>query len=159
MSLPIMLMGMDQIERWRADPDEYWEAHPEPSDAQLDELAATWIRYQSVDRPDVDDADPDWWACEVVMDLYGERPDIEWRLVRALCARVDPSDELTVTAIGAGPLEDFVRHQGERALDLIEPVADTDPVLLDALECVWGWDEPWRSRLNAYLEARGRGTR
>jgi Family of unknown function (DUF6869) len=145
------VVAMDEID--------YWAAHPDPSEAQLAELADAWVRYESVERSDVDDEDPDRWACDAVLDLDGTRPDLEWRVIRCLCAAADPSSWPTVSSIGAGPLEDFLRRQGASALDLVEPSADADPVLLDALECVWGWDEPFRPRLESYLAARGRTTR
>jgi hypothetical protein len=113
---------------------DYWEAHPEPSDVELAELAEAWVRYQSAEGVDADrEDDADWWACQAVISVDPARPDLEWRVLRCLCEAADPPSEKTVGSIGAGPLEDFLWNQGADALDLIEPAADSDPVLLDAL--------------------------
>jgi uncharacterized protein DUF6869 len=136
--------------------DDFWEMHPEPSDEDIADVCHAWVRYYAVEHVGVDDEDQDWWACEAVMDLDGTHPDLEWRVIRCLCATADPADELVLCNIGGGPLEDFLARQGPSAMDLVEPVADRDPVLLEALEGVWRWDEPFRPRLDRYLVERGR---
>ena len=76
-------------------------------------------------------------------------------MIRCLCSLVDPADASTVGMIGVGPLEGFIRREGDRAMDLIEPAVADDPVLLDALRAVWAWHEPVRPRVDRYLVEHG----
>jgi hypothetical protein len=110
-------------------------------------------RYQ--DRPPQADDDPDWWAAEAMMDAANSRVELQWRLVRCLSALVDLDDLKSVLAIGAGPLEELVRRGGDSAMDLIEPAAREDRILLTALAGVWTSDDPMRRRIDGYLGEQG----
>lgn len=152
--------------------DDYWEDKPTPSDRQITEVARAWVGYQGrrdVDgAPAVDETDPDWWAAEAVMDADGpDRRDLQWRLIRALCALADPGDRHVIIMIGAGPLEDFIQcsadegptreDRSDEAMDLVEAAVATDPVLLAALGAVWG--DYSRQRIDRILAAHGQKQR
>ncbi len=74
-----------------------------------------------------------------------------------MCSVVDPGDEHVVEMIGVGPIEDALGIDGGGAMNLIEPAAAANPVLLTALESVWLWEAPVRPRIDALLERHGRG--
>jgi hypothetical protein len=141
------------------DDSDYWEHRTDPSDEELAEVCSAWISYQrrthGIPQP-VEDG-PDWWAVEAVMDsdFDPDRRMIRWRLIRCLCSIVDPDDESTIEMIGAAPLETMIVDEGERAMDLIEPAADEDPILLEALTSVWCFDNPVRPRIDRYLASQG----
>ncbi len=141
------------------DDREYWREHPNPSDQEVDEVCDTWLKYQSQTRDleGVDDQHPDWWAVMTVEELDGEPLQFRWRVIRRLCERAEGGDEHAIGMIGCGPVETLLFEKGEEAMDLIEPTADEVPALLAALESVWGWDDPYRPRLDRYLAAKGRG--
>lgn len=80
-----------------------------------------------------------------------------WRVISCLCNVVDADDAHVVEMIGVSPVEDAFFDYGEEAMDLIEPAAERDPVLLAALESVRCWDTPIRLRLDALLQRHGRG--
>jgi hypothetical protein len=133
---------------------DYWDEHP-TSDEQIKVVCRAWLSYQREERegdePDVDD--PHWWAVEAAMDAESDR-ELLWRIIRCLCALAEPND-LAVEMIGPGPLETMIFSEGERAMDLIEPAADEDPVLLRALTHVWAFSERVRPRIDRYLTSRG----
>jgi len=142
------------VEWWEID---YWKDHPNPSDDDIADLCRAWVRYQGRNRGSQGTGtdDIDRWACDAVIEVDGESTDLEWRVIRGLCATVDPGDEWVVIVIGAGPLEDFLSRQGGAAMDLIESVAASDAVLLAALGSVWESREPLRSRIARCLAAGG----
>ena len=152
--------------------DDYWEDKPAPSDEQVTEVARAWIGYQGRHDvgvgPAVDESHPDWWAAEAVMDAHRpDRRDLQWRLIRALCALADPNDRRVIIMIGAGPLEDFIQRSGDdgptdedradEAMDLVEAAVGSDPILLAALGAVWG--DHSRSRIDRILAAHGQKQR
>lgn len=138
------------------DPD-YWGDHPDPSDEELEELCRAWLRYESAPREGrVDDEDPDWWAVDAVMELQGEALELEWLVLRKLCVAAEGANDKAVGMIGAGPLESLLYSRGEEAMDLIEPAMDEVPALVDALQSVWMWDQPFSPRLDRCLAAKGR---
>jgi hypothetical protein len=131
------------------------ESTPEPSDEDVRAVASAWLRYHAASaRGGVRDDDPDWWACEQVMEWTSRSLDVGWRLVAALCEEVDESDERTMD-IGAGPLETLFFQFGDQAMDFVESAAPDDRTLLKALAAVWCWDEPFRPRLDRLLTAHG----
>jgi hypothetical protein len=141
-------------------PDEdYWDAHREPLDEEIAALCQAWIRYQRRTVGDVEprEEDPDRWAVEALNGYpWPPQRDLEWRVIRSLCALVDPEDSDTICMIGVGPMEDLLMGHGDDAMDLIEPAADGDEVLLDALAYVWGFSLAVRPRVERYLRAKGR---
>jgi hypothetical protein len=137
-----------------SDGTDYWETHPHATDEDIRQLCEAWIRYQAKGGIDgADDDDPDWWGVQVVTGVYGL--ELHWRIVSRLCSLTDPTNASIVGAIGAGPLEDFIAEEGDHAMDLIEPSAERDPVLLAALGSVCVWNEPVRPRLQRYLAVHG----
>jgi hypothetical protein len=100
---------------------------------------------------------PLWWAAQAVQDAGFQGLGVLWRVIRCQCAVADPNDEWVICMIGAGSLEDAFFTYGDEAMDLIEPAAEHDPVLLQALENVWCWNTPIRPRLDALLERHRRG--
>jgi hypothetical protein len=138
-------------EWWDTD---YWRDHPDPSDNDIAELCRAWVRYQRAERSGgVDTDDPDWWACDAVMDLEAGATALWWRVLSGLSATVDPADEQVVEMIGAGPLEEFIGREGDAAMDLIEAATASDAVLVAALRSVWESREPVRSRIDRCLAA------
>jgi hypothetical protein len=127
----------------------YWRDHPNPSEAEMVDVCRTWARYQ------VGKDEGDWWAAEAVMDLdTAPAPfDLYWRVIRCLCAEADKDAEV-IGAIGAGPLENFLEREGDRAMDVVEAAATSDRVVLEALAGVWAWDMPVRGRVDEYLAGR-----
>jgi hypothetical protein len=133
----------------------YWGEHPNPTDADIREVCEAWVRYQAKSGVGQDDGDdPDWWGVQAVLTIGGgERPDIEWSVVRGICSLADPADDNTIGMIGAGPLEHFIEVWGDTAMDLIEPAATSAPILLEALRSVWAFREPVRPRIDRFLAA------
>lgn len=161
-----------------ADTDNYWDQHREPSDEDVDELCRAWLRYQARHRPlpapegverswrvvparldEPEDNDPDLWAVDAICELDGEPLELQWRVIRRLCECAEGGDEHAIAMIGCAPVESFLFHEGEQAMDLIEPAADEVPALLATLENVWMWDQPFSPRLDRYLAAKGRSRR
>jgi len=140
---------------------EFWREHPDPSDADIAMVCRAWLRYQGGSpRVEVDDQHPDWWAPEALNELgYPPVPELEWKIIRCLCKLVDPAATSTISMIGASPLEDFLMRNGDRAMDLVEPAADEDPVFMEALTSVWGFGESVRRRIDRYLASRGQEPR
>jgi hypothetical protein len=134
--------------------DDYWESRPDPSDDEITAVCRAWLSYEREKHDGgVDEDDPCWWAVEAVMEAEDDGP-LLWRLIRRLCSMAEPEDP-AVDMIGVGPLETMVWREGDRAMDLIEPAADADPVLQRALAKVWMFDEPVRPRIDRYLASRG----
>ncbi|HXD55722.1 MAG TPA: hypothetical protein VN618_13265 [Solirubrobacteraceae bacterium] len=141
------------------DPDDvdFWDEHPDPTEADVRGLCEAWARYQarSPRTGRFHDEDPDSWAAIALHSFpHPPRMELEWSVIVTLCELVDPEDDWTVQMIGASPLEDFIDEHGDQALDLIEPAADQQPVLLAALRAVWP-DEHVEPRIARYLSARG----
>jgi Family of unknown function (DUF6869) len=136
-------------------PVAYWDEHPNASEKDIRALCEAWLSYQREERQgtEPDEADPHWWAVQAAMDVEFDEP-LHWRIVRCLCSLAEPDDP-AVAMIGIGPLETMIFQDGERAMDLIEPAADEDPVMLAALAHVWAFTDPVRPRIDRYLGSRG----
>jgi hypothetical protein len=122
----------------------------DPSDYELSAVTAAWLYYTVTNDERYEwTIDPNLeWSTEGSLQLG-------WRLVLECCSLTDENDMDRILAIGAGPLEDFIRRFGDEAMDLVEPAVDSNPVLLKALAGVWGWDEPTRPRVDRVLQAHG----
>jgi hypothetical protein len=135
---------------------DFWREHPDPSDAEIRDLCEAWLRYQrdAWDARAAVDGHPCWWAVQAAMST----DDLNrlWRIVRGLCKYARPDDP-AIGMIGPAPIEEMLFMDAGRAMDLIEPAADEDPVLVEALTSVWA-DEPTRSRIDALLAQHGRGS-
>lgn len=118
------------------DDREYWGEHPSPTDEDLDEVCHAWLRYQAQTggQVEADDQHPDWWAVMTIEQLDGQPVQFRWRVIRRLCERAEGGDRHAIEMIGCGPVETLLFHDGEQAMDLIEPAADEIPALLTALE-------------------------
>lgn len=119
--------------------DDFWLTHPNPTDEDILGFCRAWADYQrDTEHTHVGVEHPGWWGVEAVMDaeVNGGLPML-WRMIRCLCSVVSPDDEHIVAMIGIGPIENAFFSYGERAMDLIEPAAEFDPVLLTALQSVW----------------------
>jgi hypothetical protein len=130
----------------------HWDDRSPPDDDEVVTVARAWLNQAAGGVPDS-------WAVEAMMDAVRDAPpgdlELPWRLLLALFALVDPDDEMRISEIAAGPLENFVMMFGDDAMDLIEPAAATKPVLLRALAGVWARPEPVGPRIDRVLAAHG----
>lgn len=125
----------------------YWDARESPSDADITDVSRVWLRYAK--SRDEDDS----WAINAILHAdQRERGDIFWRLVLSLCDAVQAEDADLVSQIGAGPLEWFIDRWGNEGMDLIEPVATSNPVLRAALGSVVSHDDRVRPRIERFLQ-------
>lgn len=78
-----------------------------------------------------------------------------WRLILAVCEQTETHS--VALAVGAGPLEAFVRKYEDAAMDVIEPELPRNRALLEALGGVWLEDEDGslRARVDASLRRSG----
>jgi hypothetical protein len=136
--------------------ENYWFEHSSASDEDMLAVCRAWVIYQreTSDETGVHDGHPCWWAVEVVTEADND-PELLWRVIQGLCSLVEPDDEQVVGMIAAGPLWSLVYNEGDRAMDLIEPVADRNPVLIAALKGVGAGDWPVAPRIERYLATRG----
>jgi hypothetical protein len=156
------------------DLEDFWFHRPDPTEEDIVALARAWVTYQAEHEPRqtdppqkpalsqnrryeaayVDqDEDPLWWAVEAVMGV--DRLPLLWRVIQTLCSVAELDQDWVVAMIGTGPVEHAFFEYGLKAMDLIEPAAERDPVLLMALESVRCWDEPVRPRIDALLLRHG----
>jgi hypothetical protein len=77
-----------------------------------------------------------FWAFDEVCDLLSSDPERVWRITLQLIARAP--DELTLSYVSAGPLEDILARHGPAFIERIESLAQHDPKFLEALCSVWG---------------------
>lgn len=89
------------------------------------EVAAAWLQHSRT-----------LWALDAVDSLIEPASDGEraWSLLTALIAQADESD---LEAIGAGPMERFVKRHGAAAIERIEKAAAAEPKFRTALGGVW----------------------
>src|SRR5215203_122458 len=91
----------------------------------LSELVPAYVRH-SVRAVQHIQPDPDFWTFDEVNDRVGASGTSEdaWDLVTAIL-RAAPDESLGY--IGAGPVEDMIRHHGSALVDWIEGEARRDP--------------------------------
>jgi hypothetical protein len=122
----------------------------DPSDEELKAVTAAWLHYTVTKDKRYE------WTIEPNLEWSTEGSlQLGWRFVLECCSQTDGDDMDRILAIGAGPLEDFIRRFGDEAMDLVEPAVGSNLVLLKALAGVWGWDEPIRPRVDRVLESHG----
>jgi hypothetical protein len=137
--------------------DEYWLTRPNPTDDDIDAVCRAWVEYQH-ERSDADDEDPLWWAVDAVLEAGGVGGlPLLWRIIVGLCSVVDPEDEHVVAMIGIQPIEDAYFEFGDEALDLMESVAEHNPVLLAALRSASLYNPGAMARLDAFVARQDRG--
>jgi hypothetical protein len=125
----------------------YWYDHEQVTADELATLAEAWVRHATLQR------DVDFWAAEAAIDAAAtpSLSPIAWRLLLALSDSVDPTDDMSIGLIGASPLEIFIDTNGTEAMDLLEPAAKANPVLLQALGSVSSHDPVVGPRLARFL--------
>jgi hypothetical protein len=75
------------------------------------------------------------WAWDAV-DVDGfDDPVAKWHLILALLEAAP--DALQIGLLAAGPLEDLIKVQGPKVIDLIEAEASRNPRLREALAGTW----------------------
>ena len=101
----------------------------------LSRLVPAYVRH-SVRAVQHVDPDPDFWTFDEVNDRVGASgtPADAWDVVTAI-VRAAPDESLGY--IGAGPVEDMVRHHGAALVDWIEGEARRDQRFQFALGCIW----------------------
>jgi hypothetical protein len=88
-----------------------------------------------------------FWAFDAACDLLSSDPERLWDITLQLIAQAP--DELTLSYVSAGPLEDILAHHGPVFIERIEALAKADPKFFDALCGVWG-----HTRFNPVIFAR-----
>ena len=105
----------------------------------VEDAARAWCGYNS--RPHHSDRereeDADWWAVDLWFSLAGKDEGRERQMLR-LIADLAPDDDV-LSALGAGPLEDFVTDDEDR-LEWIETQAASSEKFRKALANVWARD-------------------
>ncbi len=149
--------------RYTCDVDElaadrnFWDAHPDQSDADIDIVCRACVSYQA-DCEDViqpDDDHPGYWAVKAVEDANRDRlVEIQWRLIMRLCEVCDPDPDGVLGMVAAGPLYDYIQFRSRGELGRIEEAAPHSPKLLVALAGVWG-DAAVNARIDRFLAAHG----
>jgi hypothetical protein len=101
----------------------------------LSRLVPAYVRH-SLRAVQHVEPDPDFWTFDEVNDRVGASgtPEDSWDLMTAII-RAAPDEALGY--IGAGPVEDMVRHHGSALVEWIEGEARRDPRFQFALGCIW----------------------
>src|SRR5262245_23877914 len=97
-------------------------------DAELEGLVEAWVGYHT------DHRDDDCWAFDRVNELVQGDARVGWQIVIALVARA-PDDALG--AIGAGPLEDLIKHHPDEVIERVAGQAQENWRFLQALCVSW----------------------
>lgn len=114
-----------------------WDPHPpaNPPITPPADLAAGWLTYWET-----------FWAWEGVGELVREGEEDSWFVLSELIKR--STDDDTLGAIGAGPLEDWLNDHGPRVIALIEAEAARSRNFRVAVSAVW------QSRMSDDIYAR-----
>ena len=88
------------------------------------QIARAWILYQR-----------NWWAYEKAHNLCWRHPVKAWALLQHLLELADTKD--LILDVGAGPLEDFIRHHATSYIKRIESLATNNIRFRKALRNVW----------------------
>jgi|SRR5580658_4731817 hypothetical protein len=121
-----------------------------PSDEEIARVSEAWLALQATKDSQYD------WSVDA-RERWREAGDYSamLRLVLQLCRDVAPDDDEGIGMIGVSPLEDLIDGWPDAALSLVEKEVDSNPVLLQALKCVWTRQPAVRLRIDAILAARG----
>lgn len=103
-----------------------YDFHPlsEPPRSDPARMASAWLGYQET-----------FWAWEEVNTLIDAGDDEAWFVLNELIRR--SSDERVLSAIGAGPLENWLERHGDRVMFLAEEAAAKDRRWRVAISAVW----------------------
>ena len=95
-----------------------------PKNKRDEQIVRAWKRFQL-----------NWWASDELQDANRHTPERAWRLLGKV-AKAATNDELA-NALGAGPLQDFIRHHAPRFIDRIERRAKKERWFGEALKSAW----------------------
>jgi hypothetical protein len=120
------------------------------SDKEVARVSEAWLALQTTGDPQYD------WSVDT-METWREAGDYSamLRLVLQLCRDVAPDDGENIVMIGVSPLENLIGEWPDRALSCVEQEVKNNPVLLQALKCVWMRQPAVRQRIDAILAACG----
>jgi uncharacterized protein DUF6869 len=118
--------GMAELDISPPESADDWTVIDQPrDDAEFARLASAWLEQQALQ-----------WSSEAVSEVVtGGDPKQAWDLILELVRKAATDGALG--AIGAGPIEDFVRLNGEAWIERIEREAGTDQKFCYAL--TWAW--------------------
>jgi hypothetical protein len=80
--------------------------------------------------------DPDAWAADGWPVLLMEDAERAWRVLLLLLVERVP-DDVPLTQVGAGPMEDFINEHAPEFVDRIEERSRRDPRFREAMAGVW----------------------
>ena len=111
----------------------------------LEALVAAYVRHTLTRDP------ADFWAWDrAIAIVSGEDAELGFELLQQL-VRAIPDDFLTY--VGAGPVEEFVRHHGAALVDWLVGEAERDPRFRAALASIWLETEDLPSEVIQRLQA------
>lgn len=105
------------------------------SSVDLETWASAYIQLHSIEQ-EIDTDHPLWWAEERT--FHGLRRDCAeelWDFVLLVLGK-NPN-ELVLSCLAAGPLEDLIAYDGKYFIDRIELLARQDPAFKQLLGGVW----------------------
>jgi hypothetical protein len=125
----------------------------------LDTVAATWCRYTerslAAGSHDLSHEDPDWWAVNFFLcEAFWRDRELRRQGLLALVRATD--DELVLSCVGAGPLENFVSDD-EEDLQWLEEHASKSESLRIALGDVWADTDVSEATMARLDAAAGKG--
>jgi hypothetical protein len=111
----------------------------------LSELVTAYVeRYSKRFQWDRDmvlrESDLNAWADDEFDDLVRREPEEAWKGVLGVLGAT--SDELTLSTLAAGPLEDLISRHGHAFIARIEEAAARDSKFKELLHGVWRTGEP-----------------
>lgn len=115
--------------------------------AQLQRMVEGYWTYHrlasSPDRADRLAADEWWWAYEAVANAVASGGSEAVELIVALADGAG-EDEDALASLGAGPIEDLLRHEGPpspETADALDAAARQNAAVRYAVRCVWWSDD------------------
>jgi hypothetical protein len=111
-----------------------------------DKLIEDWVRYH-IEGPGAPVSR--FAASEKVDELVHTDPEVGWSIVLRLVE--EAPDDLVLSSVAAGPLEDLLRKHGNAVLDRVEEEARRDPKFRRCLTGVWGLPRAIHERLAKYI--------
>jgi hypothetical protein len=111
-----------------------------------DKLIEDWVRCQEEGAGAPASRFAAW---EKVEELVHTDPEVGWSIVLRLVE--ESPDDLVLSNVAAGPLEDLLVKHGDAILDRVEEQARRDPKFRRCLTGVWGLPSAIRDRLAKYI--------
>ena len=101
-----------------------------------DDLVKAWTAFYEAD-PEIPrrEDDPNQWASDSLMLLELKDPERTLNFIIKIANYT--SNENALGALSAGPLESILARYGERVIDTVERLAETDPKFQNLLGGVW----------------------